>query len=53
MIRLGSVGISDKPTSIHYLEKTRNEAFIGSSTTEPFDPEKHDGRFERVSEALC
>ena len=43
MIRLGSVGMSDKPTPIHYLEKTMNEAFIGSSTTEPFDPEKHDG----------
>ena len=43
MIRLGSVGIPDKPTPIHYLEKTMNEAFIGSSTTEPFDPEKHDG----------
>ena len=25
MIRLGSVGISDKPTPIHYLEKTMNE----------------------------
>ena len=46
MIRLGQVGTSDRPTSIHYLEKikeTMNEAFIGSSTTEPFDPEKHDG----------
>ena len=43
MIRLGSVGMSDKPTPIHYLEKTMNEAFIGSSTTEPFDPEKHNG----------
>ena len=31
------------PKPIHYLEKTMNEAFIGSSTTEPFDPEKHDG----------
>ena len=50
MIRLGSVGMSDKPTPIHYLEKTMNEAFIGSSTTEPFDPEKHDGLlFEPVA----
>ena len=45
MIRLGSVGMFDKPTPIHYLEKTMNETFIGSSTTEPFDPEKHDGPF--------
>ena len=29
MTRLGSVGMSDKPTPIHYLEKTMNEAFIG------------------------
>ena len=43
MIRLGSVGTSDKSTPIHYLEKTMNEAFIGSSTIEPFDPEKNDG----------
>ena len=43
MIRLGSFGMSDKSTPIHYLEKTMNEAFIGSSTTELFDPEKHDG----------
>ena len=43
MIRLGSVGMFDKPTPIHYLEKTMNETFIGSSTTEPFDPERHDG----------
>ena len=32
-----------RPTPIHYLEKTMNEAFIGSSTTELFNPEKHDG----------
>ena len=36
MIRLGPGGTSDRPTSIHYLEKikeTTDEAFIGSSTT--------------------
>ena len=49
MIRLGTGGTSDRPTSIHHLEKieeTMDEVFIGafgSSTTEPFDPEKHDG----------
>ena len=46
MIRHGPGGTSDRPTSIHYLEKTKetmDEAFIGSSTTEPCDPEKHDG----------
>ena len=43
MIRLGSVGMSDKPTPIHYLEKTMSEAFIGSSVAEPFDLAKHDG----------
>ena len=26
MIRLGSVGMSDKPTSIHYLEKTKRSS---------------------------
>ena len=31
MIRLGPVGTSDKPTPIHFLEKTMNKAFIGSS----------------------
>ena len=46
MIRLGIVETSDRPMSIHHLEKieeTMGGAFIGSSTTEPFDPEKHDG----------
>ena len=46
MIRLGTGGTSDRPTSIHHVEKmeeTMDRAFIGSSTTEPFGPEKHDG----------
>ena len=41
--QIGSDGMSEKPTPTHYLEKTMNEAFIGSSTTETFDLEKHDG----------
>ena len=46
MMRLGTGETSDRPNSIHHLEKieeTMDEAFIGSSTTEPFDPEKHVG----------
>ena len=46
MIRLGTVEKSDRPMSIHHLEKiedTMVKAFIGSSTTDFFDPEQHDG----------
>ena len=46
MIRLGTVEMSNRPMSIHHLEKiedTKVEAFVGSSTTDFLDPEKHDG----------
>ena len=46
MIRLRTGETSDRPTSIYHLEKieeTMDGTFIGSSITEPFDPEKHDG----------
>ena len=46
MIRLGTSETSDIPMSIHHLEKiedTMDGAFIGSSTSEPSDPDKHDG----------
>ena len=46
MIRLGTVEKSDRPMSFHHLEKIEDTmvgAFIGSSTTDFFDPEKHDG----------
>ena len=45
MIRLGTGETSDRPMSIHHREKIEDTmvgTFIGSSTTEPFDPEKHD-----------
>ena len=46
MIRLGTVEKSDRPMSIHHLEKIEDTmvgAFTRSSTTDFFDPEKHDG----------